>query len=53
MQDEKPDLDTLCAAITALFLDHLVYDISDAEWTQLQKRLAETILKIQNMAIIL
>ena len=47
MTDEKPDLDTFCASITTLFLDHLITDITDQEWNRLQKQLAEIIIKIQ------
>jgi hypothetical protein len=42
------DLDSILAKITALFLDYLTTDITNAEWNRLQDRLAAIILKIQN-----
>jgi len=42
------DIDSLVAKITALFLDYLITDITNAEWNRLQNQLAAIILKIQN-----
>jgi hypothetical protein len=36
------------ARITAIFQDHLVYDVTDREWIQLQNKLEELIVEMRN-----
>jgi hypothetical protein len=42
------DNDSYVAKITALFIDYLTTDITEAEWRRLQEQLAWLVLKIQN-----